>query len=547
VILGGGYVAIYACRALAGAAKAGKLDVTVVSRENYQVFHGFVGEMLTGRLSPSHILSPARRIFPGARFHLAEIQRVDLKRQVVTTTRKLDDARFDIEYDHLVVCPGSTDRSEAYPGLAEHAFKLKTYGELLNLRNHMISMLELADIEKDEEERRRLLTFFVAGGGYAGTEIAGELSDLMRRLTKREYKGINRAECRVVLVHPGPTILPELYGDDGTGAKAHPKLVEFGMQRMRDLGVEVMVTTKVAAATPEEVHLSNGDIIPTRTIISAVGTKVPPIVSSMNVPKDPRGRIKTTRAIRVEGKENVWAGGDSAAVPMADSFGRDSGQMCPPVAIYAMKQGYKIGKNIERVVAGRKPTAFRYPGIGQGASVGNRSAVVELKGIEITGFKAWLIWRFLLTYYFPSWDRRLRLMTDWFIWPLVGRDIVELRSAPPGDYEIHHNVFQPGSVIAQEDKTRRYIHVIVEGEVEILNKQGELEQVLTVLGPGDHFGTRWINSFEPEIARAKTQVRTVAMRRDQAPILQEVLRSAGQMVAESGHFPAIVDGNRPKP
>jgi NADH dehydrogenase len=201
------------------------------------------------------------------------------------------------------------------------------------------------------------------------------------------------------------------------------------------------------------------------------------------------------------------------------------------------------------VVDGRKPTPFRYPGIGQGASVGNRSAVAELKGIELTGFPAWLIWRFLLTYYFPSWDRRLRLMTDWFIWPLVGRDIVELRSASEGDYEIHHNVFQPGSVIAEEDKTRRYIHVIVEGEVEILNKKGDLEQVLSVLGQGDHFGTRWINSFDPEIARAKTQVKTVSMRRDQAPLLQEVLRSAGQMVAESGHFPAIVDPSRqpPKP
>ena len=99
-------------------------------------------------------------------------------------------------------------------------------------------------------------------------------------------------------------------------------------------------------------------------------------------------------------------------------------------------------------------------------------------------------------------------------------------------------------MIAEEDKTRRYIHVIVEGEVEILNKKGDLEMILSTLGPGDHFGTRWVSSFDPEIARAKTTVRTVAMRRDQAPRLQEVLRSAGQLVAESGHFPAIVDTSR---
>ena len=546
LILGGGYAAIYACKALAPAINAGRLDATVVSRENFHVFHGFVGEMLTGRVSPSHILSPARRIFPPAKVHVAEIQKIDLKRQTVTTSRNLDGNRFELDYDHLVVCLGSIDRFEAYPGLAEHAFRLKTYEDVLRLRNHIITMFELADIEKDPTERRRLLTFFIAGGGYAGTEIAGELADLAKRLTKREYRSIDPGECRFVLVHPGPTILPELYGDDGSGAAAHPKLVEFGMKRMRELGVEVMTRTKVTAASPNEVSLSNGERVPTRTIISAVGTKVPPVVEALNVPKDERGRIKTDAAIRVEGFDNVWACGDNAAVRLPNSFGMDTGRTCPPVALYAMMQGGRIGKNIDRVVQGRKPRPFRFVGLGQGASVGKRSAVVELKGIEITGLPAWLIWRLLLAYFFPSWDRRLRLFTDWMIWPLVGRDIVELRTSPPGEYEVRHNVFQPGEVVAQEERTGKYIHVIVEGEVEILNKDGDLEQVLDVLGPGDHFGTRWMSSFDLEVARARTQVRTVALRRDQAPRLQEVLRSAGQLVAESGHFPAIVDPSRAK-
>ncbi len=116
---------------------------------------------------------------------MAEIQKVDLANKRVTTARSLDGARAVLEYDQLVVCLGSVDRTEAYPGLAEHAYRLKTYEDCLRLRNHMIEMFELADIEKDPEERRRLLTFFIAGGGYAGTEVAGELSDLARRLTKQ--------------------------------------------------------------------------------------------------------------------------------------------------------------------------------------------------------------------------------------------------------------------------------------------------------------------------------------------------------------------------
>src|SRR3954464_8656208 len=327
-MLGGGYTAIHFCRAMKPAIEAGKVDATVVNRENYHVFHGFVGEMLTGRVSASPILSPAPRIFPPAKVHVGEIQKINLRNKFITTARSIDGARVELEYDQLVIALGSVDRAEAYPGLAEHAFKLKTYEDVLRLRNHIIAMFELPDLERAEQERRRLLTFFVAGGGYAGTEVAGELADLARRLTKREYKGIRADECRFVLVHPGPPILPELYGDDGTGANAHPKLVEFGMNRMRELGVEVMTKTKVTAASPNEVSLSNGERVPTRTIISAVGTKVPPVVAALNVPKDERGRIQTDAAIRVEGFDNVWACGDNAAVRLPNSFGRDTGRKC---------------------------------------------------------------------------------------------------------------------------------------------------------------------------------------------------------------------------
>jgi NADH dehydrogenase len=532
LILGGGYTAIHLSRALKPAIESGRLEATVVNRENYHVFHGFVGEMLTGRVSPSHILSPARRIFPPANVHVGEIQKINLRSKFITTARSIDGARVELPFDQIVIALGSVDRAEAYPGLAEHAFKLKTYEDVLRLRNHIISMFELADVERDEEERRRLLTFFVAGGGYAGTEVAGELSDLARRLTKREYRRVKLDEVRVVLVHPGPNILPELQGAEG-----HPKLVTYAEQRMRELGVEVVTSTKVAAATPNHVDLSNGERVPTRTIISAVGTKPPPVVASLPLEKDERGRIVTDEYLRVPGHEGViWAAGDNASVPLPFKKGRT----CPPVAIYAMYAGKRIGKNIARGVEGKGPRKFRFPGIGQGASVGRRSAVVELKGIEMTGLPAWLIWRLLLIYYFPSWDRRLRLVTDWLIWPLVGRDVVELRTTPQGDYEVRQNVFQPGEIVAEEERTGRYVHIIVEGEIEILNKQGDLEQVLSTLGPGDHFGARWMDSFDLEVARAKNVVRTVSMRRDQAPRLQEVLKSAGQLVAESGHFPAIV-------
>jgi NADH dehydrogenase len=534
LILGGGYAAAYACRALRPAINAGKLEATVVTRENFQCFHGFVAEMVTGRVLPSNILSPVRRIFPPARVHVAEIERIDLRNRAVVTSRSIDGARFELGYDQLLISLGSTDRTESYPGLAEHAFRLKTYEHCLRLKNHILTTFELADIEPDPVERRRLLTFFIAGGGYAGTELAGELADLARILIRREYSRLDINECRFVVVHPGPTLLPELYGDDGSGAHAHPRLVEFAMNQMRELGVEVMTNTRVVAATPNEVNLSNGERIPTRTIVSAVGTKMPRLVELMDLPKDERGRLRTDRTLRVVGSDHVWAAGDCAAVP------KPGGGTCPPVAIYAMKCGFRAGKNIERSLDGRRLRRFRYPGIGQGASVGRRSAVAELKGVEISGLLAWLIWRLLLTYYFPTWDRRLRLLADWLIWPIVGRDVVALRSTVYGDYDIRHNVFQAGEVIAEERRTGRYIHIIVEGEVELLHQHDAMEQVLRTLGKGDSFGTRWLESLESEVARAKTEVRTLAVRRDQAPQLQDALLTTARLVAESGHFPAIV-------
>jgi NADH dehydrogenase len=527
VVLGGGYVAINVCKGLRDTVADRRLDLTVVSGDNFQTFHGFVGEMITGRLSPSHILSPVRRMFAPAHVRVGEIEKIDLVGRRAIVARQLDGHRSEISWDHVVISLGTDDRTDAYPGLQEHAFKLRQYRDCFALKNHILAMFEQAEFETEEAERRRLLTFFVAGGGYAGTEVVGELADFARRLTRREYPRVRYDECRFILVHPGATILPELYGD-------HPKLVEYGEAHMRELGVEVRTNTRVEFATPNEVTLSNGERIPTRTIISTVGTRPNPLVAAMDLPKDERGRIRTDRSGRVVGHENVWAGGDCAAFPMPR--GGDS----PSVALYAYKHGSHIARNLRRtLIEGKRPKPFRFPGLGQGASIGRRTAVAELQGIEITGLLAWLIWRVLLTYYFPSWDRRLHLMADWLIWPLVGRDVVAMRVGEGSEYEVRHNVYQPAEIIVTEQRAGRYIHIIVEGEVEILHSARGQEAVLTTLGPGDHFGQRWLESMETESARAKTLVRTLAVRRDQAPQLQEVLRSTGPLVAQSGHFPVL--------
>ncbi|MEA2426526.1 MAG: hypothetical protein QOF37_154, partial [Thermoleophilaceae bacterium] len=412
------------------------------------------------------------------------------------------------------------------------------------LRNHILTMFELADITEDPEERRRLLTFFVAGGGYAGTEIAGELADFVRLLTSREYARIDRADCRVVLVHPGKSILPELGGEAvfEQGGKGHRRLVAYATRHAQKLGVELMTETRVAATTPDGVHLSNGMTVPTRTIISAIGTKPPPLFDTLPIPRE-RGKAKTDRFLHVDGYDALWAAGDNAAVS------HPKGGWCPPVGIYALKEGATVGQNIVRAVEGRPLEPFRYPGLGQGVSLGHRTAVGELKGVELRGLVAWLAWRAMLIYYIPTWDRRLRLIADWLIWPLVGRDVVEMSVADPHDYEVRHNVFQPGDTVAHHARSARYVHVIVEGDVDIVRAaaNGAGEQVVREMHPGDHFDQKRLDRFEAESARARTLVRTVSLRADQADRLQDVLNSAGKLVAWSGAFPAIGRGDSPPP
>jgi NADH dehydrogenase len=529
LVLGGGLTAAYACRTLGRGIAAGELDVTVVTRTNFICMHGLIPEMVTGRLMPGTILNAARRSFGRARVHVGEIERIDLDGRRVHTTRDFDGARFELEYDHAVLAVGTSENLDAYPGLAEHAYKLKSFEDCFALRNHVIEMFELADIERDPEERRRLLTFFVAGGGFSGTEIAGELADLARLLTAREYRGIDRSECRVVIVHPGPTLLPELYGSGSLErkSKAFPRLIEYGMRHARALGVELMLETSVTGATANEVYLSSGEHIPTRTIVSTVGTKASPLLASLGLPCDERGRVRVDASLQVEGRPELWAGGDCAAVP------HPKGGTCPPTALWAVKHGQHAGRNIRRTVAGAEPRPFRGLVRTQGISLGRRTGVAEVSGIPLRGKLAWFGFRAVLLKAIPSWDRRLRMISDWLLWPLVGRDIVQMGRSQLSQYDIRHNVYQAGEVIVDAARPVRYVHVVVEGDAEVVSRGADGERVTATVGAGGHFGRKWLEQQGGDAVRARSLVRTVAFHADQANVLQDLLLSTDRLVAKT--------------
>jgi hypothetical protein len=244
------------------------------------------------------------------------------------------------------------------------------------------------------------------------------------------------------------------------------------------------------------------------------------------VPKDPRGRALTDRFTRVEGYTDLWGGGDCAAVPHPD------GGFCPPRALEAMQQGRRAGQNILLALEGHPLQPYRYRALGQVVPLGRHRAVGEMKGVELAGFLPWFMLKSFQVYYTPTWDRRLRILSDWFATSIVGRDIVEQSLEDPEGYELHDNLFQPGEVIVKEGRAGQWVHVIVEGEVELVRGMDGSAERLATLGPGDQFGQRWRDATALESARAKTAVRTVTLRVDQTRRLKRLVGSLGKLVAQ---------------
>ncbi|HUG83478.1 MAG TPA: FAD-dependent oxidoreductase [Euzebya sp.] len=514
VCVGGGYCALFLVRALRGAVRRGEIDLVIISRTNFHAFHGFVGEMLSGRIQPQAILSPARRVFHPARFMNAEVSAIDLEQRQVVISRLLDGREQVLDFDHLVVSVGVTDDVHGYPGLDEHALLLRDYRDAWHTRNHLLQMMEMAAIESDIEDRRRLLTFVVAGGGFGGVEVATELDEWATRLCADEFRDIDRAEVSVVLVHGGQRILPELQG-------RHDRLVTWAERFIaRKTDLRVLTGVRVASATGTDVRLSDGTIIPTRTIISSTGTASSPLLDQLPFERDDRGRVVVDATVAVPGTQGIWVGGDCAAVP------HPRGGTCPQLALFAMMHGWRIGRNILRLQGGKDAKPFTFTELGDACSLGRRRAVAHLRGVPVTGFLGWLMWKATLLAFVPVWDRRMRLLLDWAMTPFTGREITQI---PLDDaVGIQRERFEAGQEVFRQGEMGRKLYLIWTGAVQVVI-DGE---VVATLGPGHHFGETAVFEEVRRTAtiRATEATELIAMGKSNARTLSETLQSFGDVV-----------------
>jgi NADH dehydrogenase len=465
VILGGGFAGIYAAAELEKRAR-GDYEIVLVNKENHFVFQPLLPEVISGTIGLVDVVSPIRRLLPKTELHVREVESVDLVAKTVTTSTGFHAHPHVLPFDHLVVAMGTVTDFRGLRGLPEHAFPFKTLSDALALRNHLIRALEEAAIEThDVALRQRLLTFVVAGGGFSGVEVVAELNDFVREVA-RHYRGIDAKEIRVVLVHSQDRILPEM----------SEKLARFAENILRKRGVEILLNTRLSAATGEAATLAGGAIIETKTIVSTVPSSPHPLIESLAIAKTKNGRIEVDATLRAREHENIWALGDCAMVPAPD------GGFAPPTAQHATRQAETVAANIVAKLRGGAPVTFAFKGLGKMGSLGRKSAVAEVFGVPVSGFFAWFLWRTIYLMKMPGWGRRIKVAVSWTLDLFLPPELVQLKLG--GSVGVTQEHFEPGQEVFHEGDVGDRVYIVLSGRAEVV-REG---RTLAKLGRGEYFG-----------------------------------------------------------
>jgi NADH dehydrogenase len=514
VIVGGGFAGVYAARYLQGKLPAG-WQITLFSQENHFIFTPLLGDVVGSSINPMHVVWPVRQMTRGAACRTAALTGIDLAQRQVHY-RTLDGRDACQPYDHLVLACGSVVNLDIIPGMAAHGWPLKTMGDALMLRNHLIGQLERAEVETNPEVKKRLLSVVVVGAGFSGVEVAGEVNDLLRAST-RFYHSLRPEDVRVALLEGRDRILPDL----------PQSLSEFAHKKMSGRGIDIRLKTLAASATERGVHLKDGTVIDAATVVCTIGTTVNPLLAALGLTMA-YNRVVTEPDMRVAGHANVWALGDCAAVPNAHD-----GKPCAPTAQVAVRQAKQLARNVRRVVAGQPTVPFSYKPIGMLAAIGNHNGVGLVFGFKVSGFVGWFLWRGIYLAKMPSLARKIQIAFDWG-WQLIfPRDIVQLSVGQTERFGRAH--FEAGQWVFHKGDPGDAFYVIERGRAGVYLDEGGA--AVATLKAGDHFGEGSLLRPGGRSASVKAEERldVLLMRRgsfDQLTRNLEVLRSALQRSAE---------------
>jgi NADH:ubiquinone reductase (H+-translocating) len=467
VIVGGGFAGATLAEQL-GRRVAPDVEVIVISSENHMTFTPMLAEVAGRSLSALDVTVPGRQIARGATWVTAAVTGVDLKKNEVEYTRP-DGQKATLPYTHLVLACGSDVNLDVVPGMAAHAYTLRTVGDGFDLGNEIITRFEQAAAEPNDAERERLLTVVVVGGGFTGVEAAGHLFDLMRNIMPF-YPQLSHIRPRMVLLQRGPKIVPEFQ---------HDSLSEFALRKLRQNGLDVRLNTDVKEVTAQYVRLGTGERIDSGLTVCSVGTAPVALIKKIGLPVE-RGRLKTEPDMRVTGSANVWAFGDCAAVPNAWNA-----QISPPTAQFALRQAKQLAANLLRVQRGGATKPFHFRPQGLLATIGHQNGVAEIYGLKFSGLIAWLLWRCVYLMKIPTIGRKLNVVVDW-TWDIFFKpNVVEVRVARRQRFKQAH--YAAGDFVFRKDEPVAGIYVVKSGSAGLYIDEAAPTPFVT-WSKGDHFG-----------------------------------------------------------
>ncbi|MBQ1083953.1 MULTISPECIES: NAD(P)/FAD-dependent oxidoreductase [unclassified Nocardiopsis] len=409
LIVGGGYLGMYTARRLEKKLGSGEARITVIDPNSYMTYQPFLPETAAGNISPRNVVVPLRKVFDRVRVLGGRVVRIDHADNTVRYEPNVGQPET-LHYDYLVMAAGAVSRTLPIPGLAEWGIGIKTVEEAAYLRNHVLNQLTIADSTDDEAVRAKALNFVFVGGGFAGAEAIAELEDMVRDAI-RIHPSIDHSEVNFYLIEAADKILPEVGPE--VGGKA--------LNQLRRRGIDVRLKTFLESAVDQRIKLSDGAEFDAGTLVWTAGVKPSPVVSASDLPLGPKGHVDTSEYLTVNGTDNVFAGGDNAQVPDGN------GGYYPPNAQNAVRQAPVLADNVIATLRNGKLKAYQHKNLGAVAGLGLHKGAAQLFGkIKLNGRLAWYAHRSYHLLAVPTFNRKLRVLSDWTLAFFLRRDFAAL-------------------------------------------------------------------------------------------------------------------------
>jgi NADH:ubiquinone reductase (H+-translocating) len=395
VIVGAGFAGFNAARELhrrAGTA----IRIVVINSADYFLYLPLMPQVAGGLVEPRHVCVSLTRRLRGVEFVLGTVQRVDTAQKVVSWASPKG-ASGQVGYDRLIMTAGSVNKLLPIPGVADYAHGFRSINEAIYLRDHITRQLEQAAVATDEAERTARCTFVVVGAGYTGTEVAAQGQLLTSRLVRR-LPGLAGQPVRWMLLDTAPRLLPEL----------SERLSKTADRVLRRRGVEVRTGQSVAEAAAGQVLLSNGEKVPTHSLIWCVGVRAHPLVDGVDLATN-RGRLVVDEFMAVPGTPDIYACGDCAAVPDLTR----PGQVCGMTAQHAQRQGKQVARNVAASLGIGRARAYKHHDEGFLVDLGGLAAAANPLKVPLSGPAASAVTR---GYHLSAMaGNRARILTDWML------------------------------------------------------------------------------------------------------------------------------------